>query len=100
MRSDIDRLMAARQLDAFVIAGDHDFNPPRHYLTNGAHVTGGLVVKKRDEAPFMLVNAMEVEEAAKSGLQVYTYQDLGWVELVQKFEGDRYRAAIGLWANA
>ncbi len=100
MRSDIDRLMATRQLDALVIAGDHDFNPPRHYLTDGAHVTGGLVVKKRDEAPFMVVNAMEVEEAAKSGLHVYTYQDLGWVELMQKFEGDRYRAAVGLWANA
>ncbi len=100
MKSDIDHLMAQRDLDALIVAGGHGYNAPRDYLTNGAHITGGLVVKKRGEAPIMVVNAMEVEEAAKSGLTVYTWYDLGWAELVEKAEGNRGQAEAGLWARS
>jgi Xaa-Pro aminopeptidase len=99
MKSDLDRLMAQRGLEAIMVAGGHGYNAPRDYLTNGAHVSGGLVVKKRGEAPVMVVNAMEVEEAAKSGLTVYTWYDLGWAELVEKAEGNRGKAEAGLWSR-
>jgi Xaa-Pro aminopeptidase len=99
MKSDLDRLMAQRELDAIIVAGGHGHNAPRDYLTNGAHITGGLVVKKRGAAPIMAVNPMEVEEAAKSGLAVHTWYDLGWAQLVEKAEGSRPRAEVGLWAN-
>ena len=100
MKSDLDRLMAARDLVAVVVVGDETYSAPRDYLTNGAEVTGGLVVKKQGSAPVMLVNGMEVEEAAASGLTVYTYGDLNYGELLRAAEGDRSKAQISLWGEA
>ncbi len=97
MKSDLDRLMRERNLQAVVVVGEDNFNPPRDYLTNGAEVTGGLVLKKLDSAPVMIVNAMEIEEAAASGLQVYTYYDFDWTELVKAADGDYTKAQTGLW---
>lgn len=100
MKSDLDRLMAERDLQALVVVGDETYSAPRDYLTNGAQVTGGLVIKKRGADPVMLVNPMEIEEAAASGLTVISYHDLDWADLLKKAEGDRSKANIGLWQRA
>jgi Xaa-Pro aminopeptidase len=100
MKSDLDRLMAERDLQALVVVGDETYSAPRDYLTNGAHVTGGLVIKKRGAAPVMVVNPMEIEEAAASGLQVFSYADFNWAELVKEAEGDRSKANVRLWERA
>lgn len=100
MKSELDRLMAARNLEALVVVSDHDFCAPRDYLTNGARVTGGLVLKKRGAAPIMIVNSMEIEEAKASGLDVYSYYDLGYAEILEALEGDRSRAMLHLWQRA
>ena len=100
MKSDLDRLMTERDLHALVIVGDETYSAPRDYLTNGAQVTGGLVIKKRGADPMMIVNPMEVEEAAASGLTVLTFNDLDWAELIKKAEGDRSKAQTGLWERA
>jgi Xaa-Pro aminopeptidase len=97
MKSDIDGLMEKRGLDVIMVTGDGHSNPPRAYLTDGAHVTGGYVLKKRGSAPVMIVNPMEVEEAAKSGLQVYTNNDLDWGTLLKEVEGDLQKANIAYW---
>ena len=90
MKSDLDALMAKRGLDAIIVTGDEHANPPRHYLTNGAMVTGGYVLKKRGSDPVMVVNPMEIEEAAKSGLQVYSYNDFDWGALYKQMDGDMH----------
>lgn len=100
MKTDLDSLMAKRDLQALVVVGDETYSAPRDYLTNGAHVTGGLVLKKRGAEPVMVVNPMETEEAAASGLKVYSYHDFDWGELVKAADGDRSRATIGLWERA
>ncbi len=100
MKSDLDRLMAARELVALVVVGDETYSAPRDYLTNGAEVTGGLVIKKQGSAPVMLVNGMEVEAAALSGLTVYTYGDLDYGAMLKAAEGDRSKAQTSLWAAA
>ena len=97
MKSDLDRLMAARNLEAIVVVGDETYSAPRDYLTNGAQVTGGLVLKKRGSDPVMVVNPMETEEAAASGLKVYSYHDFDYSELIKAANGDRSKANIGLW---
>lgn len=97
MKSDLDRLMAARNLQAVVVVGDETYSAPRDYLTNGAQVTGGLVLKKRGADPVMVVNPMETEEAAASGLKVYSYHDFDYSELIKAANGDRSKANIGLW---
>jgi hypothetical protein len=45
----------------------------------------------------MVVNPMEIEEAAASGLTVYSYHDLGWADLLKAAEGDRSQATVRLW---
>src|SRR3546814_37387 len=97
MKSDLDKLMEQRGLDAIMVLGDEHANAPRAYLTNGAAVTGGYVLKQRGSEPVMVVNGMEVEEAAASGLQVYSYNDFGWGELLRDSQGDQVKATGSLW---
>lgn len=99
MKSDLDQLMAARALTAIIVTGDAHDNPPRTYLSNGAHVTGGYIVKKQGSAPVMIVNGMETEEAAKSGLPVLSYFDLGYADMIKAAQGDATQAAVALWGE-
>jgi Xaa-Pro aminopeptidase len=91
--------MEARNLDAFIIACDEPFSAARHYLTSGAQMTTGLIMKKRGDAPVIFANPMETEEAAKSGLKVYSFNDLDWPGLVKQFDGDRTKAEVVFWGK-
>lgn len=105
MKSDIDRLMAERDLDALIVLGGEMPNPHRAYLTNG-HEANALVFKVRGQPPVMLTNSMEVENARQSGLQVYTYNDFRLHELWEQYPDDadlrtlrsfeRYFEAVGI----
>lgn len=95
MKSDLDRLMAERDLTALLVMGNHHGNPPRDYLTNGAQVTGGLVIKPRGAAPVMVVSSMEIEEAAASGLTVY--HDGDWRLLLRQAGGRLGQIDAALW---
>ncbi|NWF69551.1 MAG: aminopeptidase P family protein [Chloroflexi bacterium] len=99
MKSDLNRLLEERGFAALVVAGDAEDNHPRHYLTNGAHITGGLVIQRRDAAPLLFVNPMETAEAAKSGLTVYSYYDIGYADILKETQGDRQQAEIIFWAR-
>ncbi len=99
MKSDLDQLMAARQLAAIVVTGEAHDNPPRSYLSNGAHVTGGYIIKRPGSDPIMIVNGMETEEAAKSGLQVLSHADLGYAQMISEAKGDLTKAGIALWGE-
>lgn len=97
MKSDLDNLMAARGLDALIAYCNETYSPPVDYLSNGAHVTRALIVKKRGSEPIFIVNSMEVEEAAKSGLTVYTESEIGLPDLVKELNGDREKAHPIFW---
>ena len=49
MKSDLDAIMQSRNLDAFVVFGNAENNPPMYYLTGGGHVSHATVIKKRGE---------------------------------------------------
>jgi Xaa-Pro aminopeptidase len=70
MKSDIDNLMLAKKLDAIMVLGNAEHNPPMYYLTGGGHVSDALLIKKQGAQAVIYCNAMEREEAAKSGLEV------------------------------
>jgi Xaa-Pro aminopeptidase len=72
MRSDLDALMQSRNFDAFIIPPIELESPQRTYIT-GVIRANALVIKKRGQDPILIVNHMEAEEAAKSGLPVMTY---------------------------
>lgn len=99
MKSDLDRLMRERELDAFVVTGGEEFNAIRFYLSNGAHITHGSIFKTRDQPPLLLCSRMELEEAQKSGLNTRTDAELGMQELLEAAEGDTYVATAQLWAD-
>lgn len=99
MKADLDRLMTERDLTAVIVAGGEGANPARYYLTNGADITSGLIVKPRGADPTLLANPMEIEEARKGGIAALTLNDLDWHELVEAAEGDRTRAEIALWGR-
>jgi len=67
MKKDLDRLMAERDLDAFVVTGPARDNPAMAYMTNGAHVTRGFVIQKRGQEPVLICSPIERDEAAVQG---------------------------------
>lgn len=97
MKRDLDHLMETRGLDAIVVTGGEGENPALHYLTNGAHITGGYAIKPRGGDVLLVVNPMETEEAAKSGLTTLSYNDFDWAKLVEQAQGDRAKAAVSIW---
>ena len=70
MKSDLDALMQARNLDAIIVLGNAENNPPMYYLTGGGHVSKAVLFKKRNEPAVLYCNAMEREEAERSGLKI------------------------------
>jgi len=70
MKSDLDALMKDKDLDAILVLGDAEHNPPMTYLVGGGHVSDAVLIKKRNEEPVLFCNAMERDEAAKSGLKI------------------------------
>lgn len=99
MRSEIDQLMTSRDLQAIFVTGGEQANTPRAYISNGIDIHGGMVVKKRGAPAVLIVGGMELEEAAKSGLQVYNYADLGYMDMLKKAEGDGSKACVELYGK-
>src|SRR4030095_245500 len=97
MKSDLDRLMTARELVAVVVTGGEHQNTPRAYLCNGLDIHGGMVIKKQGSEPVLIVGGMGMQEASKSGLAVFNRDDLGWVEIFKKAEGDDAKAFVLYW---
>ncbi len=99
MKSDLDRLMLERELDAIVVHGGEEFNPPRYYLSRGAQITHGTIFKLRDRQALLVCSRMEVEEAAKSGLAVKTDVELGYHDRFKETDGDVIRATALHWMD-
>lgn len=97
MKSDLDQLMQQRNLDAFLVASDESYNAVRDYLSSGARVTGGTIIKKRGEPATMIVNGMEVEEAKASGLRVLVREQLDYIDLVKAHRNDGTALMAAWW---
>src|SRR5690349_1683343 len=93
MKSDIDALMKARNLDAIVIFGNAEHNPPMYYMTGGGHVSHAILIKKHGEDAVLFCNDMERDEAAKSGLKLVSFSKYDPVALYKKAEGSGTLAA-------
>ena len=97
MKSDIDRLMLERDLDAIIVCGGEEFNTARYYLSKGAQITHGSIFKLRDKPALLVCSRMELEEAAKSGLDVKMDVELGYFRPIQGSGGRQHpgdRAAL------
>jgi Xaa-Pro aminopeptidase len=95
MKTDIDALMQQKNLDAILVLGNAEHNPPMTYLVGGGHVNNATLVKKRGAAPVLFCNDMEREEAAKSGLETRLYGEFPLADLLKEAGGDM-SLAMGL----
>ncbi len=93
MKSDFDALMEARNLDAIIVFGNAEHNPPMTYLTGGGHVSHATLIKKRGQGAMLFHNDMERDEAAKSGLKLISYSDYDALALHKQANGDSLLAA-------
>ena len=88
MKSDLDALMQARDLDALIVLGNAEHNPPMYYFVGGGHVSDALLIKKRGEEPVLFYNDMERGEAAKSGLKTRSFSEFDLSEFRKQVNGD------------
>lgn len=88
MKSEFDAIMGSRNLDAIVVFGNAEHNPPMYYLTGGGHVSHATLIKKRGEGAVYFHNDMERDEAAKSGLKLIPYSKYDYDALLKKAGGD------------
>jgi Xaa-Pro aminopeptidase len=92
MKSDLDALMQARQLDAILIFGDAEHNPPMYYFVGDGHVSGALLIKKVGKEPVLFYNDMERDEAAKSGLKTVSFSEFPTSDFLDQANGDKQLA--------
>jgi len=88
MKSDIDAIMQASNLDALIVFGNAEHNPPMYYLTGGGHVSHAVLIKKRGEEAVLFHGDMERDEAAKSGLKLIPYSKYDYDELLKQANKD------------
>jgi len=93
MKSELDALMQAKNLDAFIVFGNAENNPPMTYLTGGGHVSHATLIKKRGEEAVLFFGDMERDEAAKSGLKLIPYSTYDMMSLLKKANRDGTLAA-------
>jgi Xaa-Pro aminopeptidase len=94
MKSDLDSLMQERNIDALLITGPAQHNPPMVYMTGGGHLTQADLIKIRGEDPILFFNPMERDEAAKTGLKTKNLADYKFRELLKQMSGDMQRALV------
>jgi Xaa-Pro aminopeptidase len=100
MKSDLNALMEARNMDALLILGDALHNPSMVYFTGVAHVTDGALLLKRGEDPVLFFNSMEREEAAKTGLKTHGLAQYDYSKLFEEGGKNALYAKSRLWQLA
>jgi Xaa-Pro aminopeptidase len=98
MKADLDRLMSERGIDVFIIMGNEGENSYRDYITNGVHASA-TVIKKHGDAPILIANGMEVDEAKKSGYEVMTFADFNFPAILKAHPTNARARSRALWQN-
>lgn len=94
MKRDIERLMSERGLDALIVPVHEVYNPMLDYLVGGVKITHGMAIKLAGQAPVIVTNIMEVDEAAATGHTVYSTTEMGYIELLQSLNNDLQKAGV------
>jgi Xaa-Pro aminopeptidase len=93
MKSDIDALMEANDVEALLVTGPAQYNPDMVYLTGGGHITRADLIKKRGQKAVLFHGPMERDEAARTGLDTVSYNQYPMAEMLKQAGGDAVKAA-------
>jgi len=94
MKKDLDLLMQASGIDALLITGPSQHNPAMVYFTGLAHVSQADLVRRRGHAGLLFHAPMERDEAAKSGLELSSYSNYPFMDLLRDSGNDRKKAMV------
>ena len=95
MKTDLDRLMAERNVDAVLVIGDSTGNPIMNYLTAGQMLERALVVKRRNGPLTLIHGGMERDNAAATGLALVDRDAVyNQFTYLRQHDGDRLRAEV------
>lgn len=94
MKSDLDALMQARDLDAILVTGPARHNPAMFYFTGNVHLGQADLVKRRGEEPLLFHRAMEREEAASTGLETRDLDAYDFRAFLEQTGGDYLQALV------
>lgn len=97
MKTDLDRLMSERELDAIVVSGLVRGNPALIYLLNGAPLSRAIWIKKYGEAPALIVGPMEREEAQAAGVPILLETQYNYYQLLREHAGDPLAARVAFY---
>ena len=92
MKTDLDALMQAHNLDALLVTGPGQHNPAMVYLTGGGHLTSADLIKVRGKEAVLFYNPMERDEAARTGLRTRNLAEYRLHELQKEVGGDLVKA--------
>ncbi|HEY1012752.1 MAG TPA: Xaa-Pro peptidase family protein [Herpetosiphonaceae bacterium] len=98
MKTDLDRLMEERGLDALVVEGPDGYdaaNPDFNYFVKGEHVNG-IVIKKRGEAALLIHHPWERLQAEATGLELVSSERWNRREIARDFD-NRLDTMAELW---
>jgi Xaa-Pro aminopeptidase len=95
MKSDLDRLMEERNLQALLVMGNSGGNAVMNYLTGGVHLENALVVKRRGGPMTLIHGSMERDSAAETGLALVDRDQVyNQYKFLQKHDGNQLAAAV------
>ena len=97
MKSDISQLMVARGLDAIVVYGNTDTCSNLAYLTQGAHLEGGLFLQTRSGQQVLFSSVLERENAEASGYPTRIWNDFPLSRYLKATQGDVLAARVAQW---
>ena len=86
-------------MDALLVLGSGQHNPPMVYLTGGAHFSKAVLVKKRGHEAILFCHPMERDEAAKSGLTVRNISDFPYNTILRRHNGNATAATAELYSR-
>ncbi len=80
MISDLDREMEKRGVQSLIVFGDQSLgNPDLVYVVGASLARGGIYVKRRGNAPTLIVSNIDVGSAGKGRVrQIKSYSDYGY----------------------
>jgi Xaa-Pro aminopeptidase len=80
--------MADRNVDALLVLGGTAGNPSLYYAVDGAGLTNAVWLKRRGEAPHLVYNPMERDQARATGIEGSSFPDNDWSRFLAEHGGD------------
>jgi hypothetical protein len=74
MKSNIDAIMQAKNLDALLVFGHGEHNPPMYYFTGGGHIMHATLIKKRGAEPVFRIANMIMMNCSKRRIKMICWQ--------------------------